>query len=64
MNQHDPIMMMKPSDMSKQTLQNAIIYLHKQQENCDKYNLGPYIFRESTAEKWIEILRKEWASRD
>jgi len=64
MSEDDPILTMKPSDMSKQTLQNTIIYLHQQQENCDRYHLGPYLFRESTAEKWIEILRKEWASRD
>ena len=64
MDPEKAINILSPKDMSKQTLQNAIIYLSKKQEHCTNYGLGEYEFRESNARTWIKILRDEWASRD
>lgn len=52
------------SDMGKGHLQNTIIYLSKKQEECNKYRVGNYEINGMTANEWIEIMRKEWATRE
>lgn len=52
------------SDMSKNHLQNTIIFLAKKQEECTKYKVGDFEVNGMTANEWIDILRQEWASRD